>query len=430
MSKRLKVLMVVEQCNPEWFSVPLVGYSFYQAISQYADITLVTHERNRAALEKIHGECDIVYINEVRSMQRYASVAGKISQFRGKIIWPLFNTLMYPVYANFNHLVYKAFSQQVLNGEFDLVHVLTPMMPRYPIKLVKVCQQTPLIIGPVNGGIPFPAGFKEVGSQEFSYLNFLRGLGRHLIPGYRETYEGAAKILSGSSYTKQMLLQLFKLPDERIDLMYENGIRDSFFERLPEQQTQTNESVRLLFVGRLVPYKGADMLIDAIAALDENVRSKIILTIVGDGAERSRLEQMVEKHGLQQQVNFTGWVAQQETLTYYQQADVFCFPSVREFGGAVVLEAMSNQLPCIVVDYGGIGEYVVAGTGFKIAPQSRQYVVTELTRYIHQIIEDPDLRKSMSAAALVHAKSFSWSEKGKTLFSTYQQVIENRKSED
>ena len=62
----------------------------------------------------------------------------------------------------------------------------------------------------------------------------------------------------------------------------------------------------------------------------------------------------------------------------FSKSDIFCFPSIREFGGAVVLEAMACGLPCIVVNNGGIGEYVTDETGFKIEPISRDYIIKEL----------------------------------------------------
>jgi hypothetical protein len=51
-NKKIKVLLIIEQCNPEWFSVPLEGYNYYNEISKLVDVTLVTHERNKEALEK------------------------------------------------------------------------------------------------------------------------------------------------------------------------------------------------------------------------------------------------------------------------------------------------------------------------------------------------------------------------------------------
>ncbi len=217
------------------------------------------------------------------------------------------------------------------------------MIPRYPFKVVSVCQQTPFLLGPVNGGVPFPPGFQEVAQQEFAYLNFLRAVGRSLVPGYVETYKKADKILAGSTYTLNLLKDLFAIPDERIDLFYENGISQEFLNQtnIPNKDVS---HINLLFVGRLVPYKCADIVIESIGKLDQAIQSKIRLTIVGDGSERNNLENRVKELDLGEIVSFAGWVNQQETLDYYRKADIFCFPSIREFGGAVVIEAMACGL--------------------------------------------------------------------------------------
>jgi hypothetical protein len=62
--KKLKVLLIIEQCNPEMPSVPLVGYQFFNGISKLVDVTLVTHERNKLALEKTKKNEEIIYISE------------------------------------------------------------------------------------------------------------------------------------------------------------------------------------------------------------------------------------------------------------------------------------------------------------------------------------------------------------------------------
>lgn len=63
-NNRLKVLLIVEQCNPDWSSVPLVGYKFFQGISNLVDVTIVTHERNKESLKHKAESNDIVYISE------------------------------------------------------------------------------------------------------------------------------------------------------------------------------------------------------------------------------------------------------------------------------------------------------------------------------------------------------------------------------
>ena len=426
-----KVLLIIPQCNPEWASVPLEGYSFYKYINNLIDTTLVTHERNKPDLEKIHPDRDIVYIEESQFIKQYYKNAARLSSIKSKVIWPIYHTLTYPIYAEFNNLVYRKFQKSILKGEYDIVHSITPMMPRYPVKVVKVCNKTPFMIGPVNGGVPFPKGFRAVAKQEFADFNFLRAIGRWIIPGYRETYEKADYILSGSSYTFGLIKSLFNIKDEQIELFYENGISSSFLrkeEEIIEKNRKDKNKINLLFVGRLVPYKGADILLESISKLDLPVKEKITLTIVGDGSEKDTLEQLVCNFNLSKIVNLTGWMPQKETVKYYQKCDIFCFPSVREFGGAVVLEAMANGLPCIVVNNGGIGEYVTEDTGFKIEPISREFVVKNLTDHIEKLVMDKVMRNTMSINCLKRAKEFTWANKAKKIFNIYDQVLSKKKT--
>ncbi|MEZ2300953.1 MAG: glycosyltransferase family 4 protein [Microcoleus sp.] len=420
-NKKLKVLLIVEQCNPEWASVPLVGYNFFHKINKLVDATLVTHIRNKTALDK-HPEYEkVFYLEESNLNKQYYKIVAKVTA-NGRVNWPLYNALSYPIYEEFNRQVYQKFKTQILNGDYDIVHAITPMMPRYPFKVVTVCQQTPFILGPVNGGIPFPPGFQETAKQEFAQFNFLRAVGRALIPGYVETYKKADKILAGSTYTLNMLKDLFAIPDERIDLFYENGISDEFLNATHIKNKEASQ-INLLFVGRLVPYKCADIVIEAIGRLDPVIKNKIRLTIVGDGPERNNLENRVQELKLGEIVSFAGWVNQQETLDYYKKADIFCFPSIREFGGAVVMEAMACGLPCIVANNGGIGEYVNEETGFKIEPNSREYLTEELTSKIKLLVEDDRLRESMSAKAMEKAKEFAWDKKAEKIVEIYQKML-------
>ncbi|MGB3510820.1 MAG: glycosyltransferase family 4 protein [Microcoleaceae cyanobacterium] len=419
-NNKLKVLLIIEQCNPEWSSVPLEGYNYFREIQKLVNATLVTHERNREAIERSIDHNNVFYISESNFIKNYYKVASSIGSPGGKTNWPLLNTLTYPIYAEFNQKVYNKFKTAILKGEFDIVHGITPMMPRYPFKIVNACQQTPFILGPVNGGVPFPEGFQETARKENANLNFLRAVGRYLIPGYVETYKKTHKVLSGSTYTLNLLKELFKIPDKRISLFYENGIDSKFL--TTTKKVRNNEQINLIFVGRLVPYKCADIVIEAISKLEENVKKRVKFTIVGDGSERANLETMVKTLNLGDIVKFTGWVRQEETLEYYSKADIFCFPSIREFGGAVVIEAMACGLPCIVANNGGIGEYVTEETGFKIEPISREYLTQELTKKIQILVENEKLWEDMSVKSVERAKEFTWEEKAKNIVSIYESM--------
>lgn len=417
--QKLKVLLIIEQCNPDFTSVPLVGYNFFKALNQLADVTLVTHERNQSAFEN-KGYENVVYISESAGIKQYYKSVASLA-LKGRVNWPLYHLLCYPIYAEFDQKVYRSFKQSILEGEYDIVHAITPMMPRYPYKIIKAChpKNVPFILGPVNGGIPFPLGFQETAKKENANLNFLRALGRYFIPGYVETYKKASHIFSGSTFTLNLLQKLFAIPDEKISLLYENGIEKETILDV-ERSQNSDRPVHLLFVGRLVPYKCADVVIEAISKLDTALQNRVKFTIVGEGSEKENLEKMVKNCNLSDRVSFTGWIPQPETVNYYRQADVFCFPSIREFGGAVVIEAMACGLPCIVVDYGGIGEYVTEKTGFKIEPRSREYLVEQVKEKIQILIEDPALRSQMSVQSLERAKEFVWINKALKIYEVYQ----------
>ncbi|MBD0388697.1 MAG: glycosyltransferase family 4 protein [Nostoc sp. C3-bin3] len=425
--KKLKALLIIESCNPDWAAVHSVGYGFYSGIKNFVDVTLVTHERNKEALQKAFpDENNIIYITDSSLTKRYLKIIDRVTKFGELTIWPLYNALVYPAYEEFNQTVFSLFGDAVLNGEFDIVHAITPVIPRYPVKIVDACQKTPFFIGPLNGGLPFPPGFQEISRKEFSFFNFLRTVGRLTIPGYRKTYKKADKILSGSLYTLNWIKEYFSIEDEHIDLMHENGIVPSFLKSsldISEPKNLDKQYLELLFVGRLVPYKGADMLVEAINNLQTSIKERVRLTIVGDGIEREVLEQKILAYNLQEKISITGWIPKQETLKYYSSADVFCFPSIREFGGAVVLEAMANGLPCIVIDYGGIGEYVTEETGFKIPPTSKEYVVEQLKQHIECLVSDEKLRQQMSEQAVQRAKEYTWENKASQIVTLYKNAL-------
>lgn len=419
---RLNILLIIEQCNPEWASVPLVGFNFYNSIRDLVDTQLVTHERNKKALEKESQGYKIDYIKESSLIKIYYMFIKKMTFFFKGTNWPLLHTLSYPIYAGFNREVYKRYSCKVLDSEYDIVHAMTPMIPRYPVKIIEACKTTPFILGPVNGGIPFPTGFYDTAKKEYAHFNFLRGFSKY-IPGYAKTYKNADMVLSGSTYTLHMLNELFHPSKLNIELFFENGVKKEFL-FTPEKSKK--EIIELLFVGRLVPYKGADMLIDALAKVIGTIKSKLHLTIVGDGPEKASLQKQAKNFKIDNIIDFKGWVSQNDIIKYYKYADIFCFPSIREFGGAVVLEAMACGTPSIVIDHGGIGEYVTAESGIKIQPVSREHIIDEMTEKISLLADDNELRFQFAQNAFKRAELFEWNNKAQTLIDIYQKILDKK----
>lgn len=422
MTARLRVLLVANECNPEWASVPGEAYQLYDALRHRADVTLVTHERNRMAIQQVTDTRQIVFIDESPAASAYYRCAARIAR-HGRVRWNLLHMLTYPVYAEFDARTFRRLHNAVENGEYDIVHAFTPILPRYPYRIVEACAQTPFILGPVNGGLPYPAAFRDIARAESDGLNRLRGVSRRL-PGYRRTYARADKILCGSTFTQLALRQQWRSGEEKFTLLAENGLREESFDvpRRPD-----GERMRLLFVGRLVPCKGVDMLLQALQALENMQSGRFQLTIVGDGEERKSLERQSRDLGIAGSVRFAGWVSQPNTRRFYGDADIFCFPSIREFGGAVVLEAMAAGLPCLVAAYGGPAEYISPEAGFTLSIASRERLVSELIRRIEQLAADDALRSTMGRAARLRAREFTWECQASRLIALYENAIASRR---
>ena len=150
------------------------------------------------------------------------------------------------------------------------------------------------------------------------------------------------------------------------------------------------ESIRLLYVGRLVPVKGLRYLLEALPLLwDRKIAAK--LWIVGDGYHRSALEDTVSTLKLQDHVHFLGRIPFGPKLfEIYRQADLFVLPSLSEGIPKTLLEAMASGVPIVATRVGGIPDVIQHGkTGLLVKPRSPR----SLAEAIEQIVRDKSLRK-------------------------------------
>ena len=381
---RPRVLVVAEAANPEWVSVPLVGWQHAAALREVADVHLVTQIRNRAAILRAGWKegVDFTAIDServARVLWRLAALA-RGGNDRG---WTTIAALNMPAYYYFEHLVWKRFAPEIRAGRFDIVHRVTPVSPATPSPIAAKCAKagTPFVLGPLNGGTPWPPGFDHARRREGEWLSAVRGAYK-LLPGYRATRSKAAAIVVGSRAT---WAEMPRSAAEKLFYIPENGIdRSKFFAR---RTRKAERPLHLAFVGRLVPLKGVDLLLEAAAPLLR--RGDATLEILGEGPERESLERMTERLGLAGSVRFAGWIEHRELQHRLADADVLAFPSIREFGGGVVLEAMAVGLVPVVVDYGGPGELVSADCGVAVPLGRPEELVRSLRGALESLAADP-----------------------------------------
>jgi glycosyltransferase involved in cell wall biosynthesis len=263
------------------------------------------------------------------------------------------------------------------------------------------------VIGPLNCGLANPDGFGAILRDDSAWLYRLRALAR-IADAVAGATRNAATILTASRAT------LASIPERcrpRCIPMLENGVDLGRFHTAawPAPAGELRP-LRILFVGRLVPFKALGLLLEAIG----RVRNEFLirLDVIGDGpmapvwiAEATRL-------GLADVVQFHGSRQLDEVARALRSAHVLCLPAIRESGGSVLLEAMASARPVIAVAFGGPAEIVDEAVGRTIAPDGVEGVIAGFAEALRDIVRNPDAWRDRGAEGHRRAQSrFGWDAK-------------------
>lgn len=423
-----RVLIIAEAANPVLTSAALVGWACTQAIAAEVDAHIVTEWRNRDDFIRaglVEGK-DFTAINNRRLQHLSWSLTNKLSG-KGNFSWSLYAMLSNLVYPFFERKLWNEFGPRLKAGEFDIVHRVLPLSPTTPSwiapKLKKI--GVPFVLGPLNGGVPWPKGFEELRRNERDAAGKLRVLYK-LTPGLKSSRECSSAILTASRTTFK---EMPEPAQSRCVFIPENAIDLAKFPLTPREavSTEMNLPLRLSFVGRLVALKGIDMLLEAAAPLLRN--GGATLDIIGDGPERTRLQQLIQDQGLGDAVRMDGWIEHSKLGERLRESNLFVFPSIREFGGGAVLEAMALGIPPVVLNHGGPPELVPPGTGFVLPMSTREDIVNRLRELLITVSSDRETLAEVGQRAQQHVREFyTWEAKAKQIVQVYDWLLGRRET--
>lgn len=409
----MRVLILADVCNPEWPSLPLFGYKFARAIAEYNDVVVVTQIRNKPNIDRVGmGKAEVVYVDTEKIAEPFYKLATFL---RGgaTTAWTIQMAVNYPVYLAFEFAVWKHFQKDLENGRFDIVHRITPVSPTQPSPLAKL-SPVPFLLGPLNGNLPWPKYFTHELSRERDWLNYVRNIYK-ILPYYRATYDKAAAILAAFDHT---IADLPVAVREKTINFCELGFDPELF-ALPKRPRR--QQMTILYVGRLVPYKVPEVVVRAFA--NSPLLRQHKLMIVGEGPERSRLEAIIAEQNLTDCVELTGQKSAAQVGELMREAEIFAFPSIREVGGGVVVEAMACGMACVVVNYGGPGSLVQSDCGIRVPMGDLNHLIENFTTELEQLVLDPDRVEQLGLAAHQHAMTnYAWDAKARMTKEIYQWV--------
>lgn len=405
----LRILLLAPGSNPDGITGPLIGYWHSEALARLHAVTLVIRRDNEEAVRRKEPPFRAIEVISLPWLDRIYAWC-----FR----WIFRNNYRSQVLTAFNYLFCVAFEwrawrqtrTRIMAGEFDVVLRLLPISSVLPSPFAFFLRRgpVPFVIGPVNGGLPWPAGFSQAGKQK-EWISDLRSFYRFL-PFGRSTYRNAAAIIAGSSHTYNEFTayreKLFFVPGE-------NGISSSLYTNAL-RSSPPNDKLELIFVGGLVPYKACDLALRAAASLVRTGRARF--TVVGDGPERANLGELARSLGIEEVVSFYGTQRHDETMQRLAAADVLVFPSIHEFGGAVVFEALAMGAVPVVVDFGGPGDIVHPGVGFKVPLTNENDVVLQIEKILTNLARDPGVVDRLGQQGMRYAREcLTWDGKAQMI---------------
>lgn len=408
-NKLLNILVSAYACRPGEGSEPGVGWHTVRELSKYYHIWVLTRQNNRPAIEAAlqrhpMPRLQFVYCEPPRFIQQLNR--------NQRIVH-----LHYYLWQLRAYLVARQLHRSI---GFDVVHHLTYV--RYSSPSFLALLPAPFIWGPVGGGETAPRTFWPTLGPQGKRYEIARTLAHRLGELDPFTHLTARRSVLSRATTGETAQRLRRLGAKRIELYSESGLHADDIARLGQCPPPPSPPLRLRFISmaRLLHWKGLHLGLQAFARAN---LPHAAYWIVGDGAERERLEVLAEALGIASQIKFFGRLSRDDTLQKLGASHVLVHPSLHDSGGWVCLEAMAAGRPVICLDLGGPAVQVTPETGVVIPAHTPEQAVRDIADAMHRLAASPALREHMGKAGQQRVREqFTWEVKGRLLAQCYTDI--------
>ena len=311
---------------------------------------------------------------------------------------------------------------KLLNPSICLIHIVRTDYFRTSIKVASVIRKNnisvvhahlyaPMVLSALAGiitGVPVIWNF-----HSHAYENSFKG---KMLHKYAAKLPSVKKILfPANELNEYYASEGYGFSRQKCKIAYNSGqIMESSLRRNSDVQ---NTITHIGFIGRVIPLKRLNLLIELAMFLQSKGYQNFVIDIVGDGSDLSNLVQITNNMHLEPLITFHGF--QQDTLSYYRQFDIFAFPSGEEVLSLSLIDAGLAGLPSVAFNVGGNNEIVNDGvSGYLVKTP------VEFFNRINELLDDTILRDKLGANAYTYCLSkFSPEARLSYLKSLYAEVI-------
>ncbi|SCL75219.1 GDP-mannose-dependent alpha-(1-6)-phosphatidylinositol monomannoside mannosyltransferase [Methanoculleus chikugoensis] len=235
----------------------------------------------------------------------------------------------------------------------------------------------------------------------------------------------SGKILTNSTYTRELFVSIDPSAESKIEVIPMGVDVELFQNPLNGNPKEKSGDPYILYIGRLIDWKGLEYLIDAFAIVSRRIPGAKLI-IGGEGPEEEQLKQQVKDLGLNDSVRFVGLIKSSDLSRYYHEAAVFVLPSIQAEGqteglGVVLLEAMACGTPVVGSNVGGIPDIIQdEWNGYLVQERSP----SELAERIIALLENQTVREQFKENGLQTIyEHFSWRQISTKFTQTYVQLV-------
>ena len=278
---------------------------------------------------------------------------------------------------------------------------------------------------------PYIVTIHDMSSLMFDYASDPQG--RLHLWRFRRGLLRADRVIAVSGATRRDVLNLMNIPASRVLKIY-NAIDPGFLTIESDAKKRQEVLDRyqidypyLLYAGSVNPRKNVARIVEALALLRQDLvehpkYKDLRLVIIGDQMSKyPALRRAVHQSRVKDVVRFLGFVKREELKVFYQQAEVFVFPSLYEGFGLPPLEAMALGTPVVSSGVSALPE-VVGDAAMIVKPEN----VFDIARGVREVLLDDGLRSDLIAKGYQQVKRFSWYDTARQVLETYRDVLAKR----
>ena len=247
-----------------------------------------------------------------------------------------------------------------------------------------------------------------------------------------EVMATADRIIAFSPHERDAMARLYGADPNKVSLV-PCGVDLSVFRPLDQKAVRErlglNGEKILLYVGRVEPLKGLDLLVETAAQMDseDGVRMIVVGADANGGQEMDRVKQLAKERDLEDQIDFVGQVDHNDLPLYYNAADVCVVPSYYESFGLVALESMACGTPVVATRVGGLSTIIQHGRTGYLKPWR---CPDAFANSVEMIISSEGLQQSMGEAARLRAEGMGWDNVAAMMWEEYAVLTEQPQQED